>query len=194
MTLIIGNEEPGRVILAADSATGTPEESYTEPHLSKIAFCGGDRYLVGSCGSARVAQVLQHLTEWPEPPTSGDLLPFLIREVVPEILRSVQEASAAEPSNGLYLGKTTVVLLGVRGELYALASDLTVFRARGPACIGCGRRAAYPVLEALEKAGVEPARRRMEMTLDVVARHVPVVQPPFRFLELTAESGGGSAR
>ena len=139
------------------------------------------------CGSARVGQVLQHCTEWPEPPPSVDLLPFLVREVVPEILRSVRDAGAAEPSDGLYLGKTTVVLLGVRGELYVLASDLTVFRARGPACIGCGRRAAYPVLDALEAASIRPARRRMEMTLDIVARHVPFVAPPFRFLELMGE-------
>ncbi len=53
MTLIIGNEVPGRVIMAADSAIGSPEESYVEPHLPKIALCGGDRYLVGACGSAR---------------------------------------------------------------------------------------------------------------------------------------------
>ncbi len=91
----------------------------------------------------------------------------------------------------LYLGKNTVVLIGVRDELYVLASDLTVVRARGPACIGRGRHAAYPVMEALERAGIAPARKRIEMTLDIVARHVPVVEPPFRFLALPAERDDG---
>jgi len=185
MTLIVGIEKKARVTMGADSACGWREEVFTDPHGAKIALCGGGRYLIGSCGSARVAQVLQHLTEWPEPPPSGDLLPFLIREVAPEVLRSVKAASAAyaEPNDGLHLGKNTVVLIGVRGELYSLSSDLTVMR-QSSACIGFGRTAGNPVMEALEKAGIEPARKRVEMTLEIVARHTPLVAPPFRILEL----------
>jgi hypothetical protein len=185
MSLIIGKEEPDRVVMGADSAGGSPEEFYLYPHLPKIALCG--QYLVGSCGSARVGQVLQHHVEWPEPPRSADLLPFLVRELVPEIRRTAEEAGIA-PERQFFLGAKTVVLLGIRGELYVLCSDLTVFRSRGVACIGCGRHAAYPVMAALQEAGIGSARQQIEMTLDVVARHVPVVGPPFRLLELTPEA------
>jgi len=123
MTLIIGKEEPGRLVMGADSAGGTPEEFYVYPHLPKIAQCGS--YLVGACGSGRVVQILQHCVKWPEPPLSGDLLPFLIHEVVPEILRAAQ-AGGVEPARGLFLGDRTVVQIGVRGELYVMSSDLEV--------------------------------------------------------------------
>jgi len=184
MTLIIGIEEPKRVILAADSAFGNPEESYIYPNVSKIERCGP--YLVGGCGMTRITQTLRHFVEWPKPPESGDLLPFLIREVLPEVRRAV-EAVGAGQSGRLFLGDKTALLIGIRGQLYAVGSDLAVVRTNGLACIGCGRHAAYPVMEALERAGIEPARKRMEMTLEIVARHVPVVAPPFRFLELPAE-------
>ncbi len=184
MTLIIGKEKQGRIIMAADSAFGSPEEFYIYPNVSKIARCGP--YLVGGCGATRITQTLRHFVEWPEPPESDDLLPFLIREVLPEVRRAV-EAVGAGQSGRLFLGDKTALLIGIRGQLYAVGSDLAVIRTHGLACIGCGRHAAYPVMEALERAGIEPARKRIEMTLDIVARHVPVVEPPFRFFELPAE-------
>ncbi len=184
MTLVIGNEVPGGVIMAADSAAGRPEEFYVYRHLEKIACCGP--YLIGHCGNARIGQVLHHLIDWPEPPSSGLLAPFLIREVMPVVRRAVQDAGAAQEGRAI-LGETTVVLVAVGGELYIVGNDLTVVRSEGLACIGCGRHAAYPAMEALRAAGVEPARKRIEMTLEIVARRVPVVEPPFRFLTLSAE-------
>ena len=188
MTLVIANEVPGGVIMAADSAAGKPEEFYVYRHLEKIARCG--RYLVGHCGNARIGQVLNHLVEWPEPPSSGPLAPFLIREVIPAIRRALQHAGAAQEGPAI-LGETTVVLVAVGSELYIVGNDLTVVRSEGLTCIGCGRHAAYPVMEALEAAGVEPAQRRIEMALEIVARRVPVVEPPFRFLTLPAECNDG---
>ncbi len=182
MTTVIAVEEHARVIMGADSAAGKPEEYYVFRHLEKIARCG--RYLIGHCGNARIGQVLHHLVEWPEPPSSGPLAPFLIREVMPEVRRAVQDAGAAQEGRCI-LGDTTVVLLAVRGELYVVCADLTVIRSDGLACIGCGRHAAYPAMEALELSGVEPARKRIETALEIVARRVPVVEPPFRFLEGT---------
>ncbi len=182
MTTVIAVEEQGRVIMGADSAAGKPEEFYVFSQLEKIACCG--RYLIGHCGSARIGQILTHLVEWPEPPSAGPLAPFLIREVIPEARRAVRRAGAAQEGRAI-LGDTTVVLIAVRGELYIVGNDLAVVRSDGLACIGCGRHAAYPVMEALELAGVGPARKRIEMALEIVARRVPVVEPPFRFLENT---------
>ena len=106
--------------------------------------------------------------------------------MAPAILLAAQ-AAGIEPAQGLFLGDRTVVQIGVRGELYVMGSDLVVFRSRGLSCIGYGRHAGYPVMEALDRAGVGPARRQIEMTLEIVAQHVPVVAPPFRFLEQSAD-------
>jgi len=180
MTLVIAEEEEGRVVMGADTAAGRPEEFYVYEHLEKIARRGP--YLLGHCGSTRIGQVLQHLVEWPDPPAGGPLAPFLIREVVPKIRQTLLDVGAAR--DGPYiLGDTTVILVAARGEIDVIGADLTVVRSNGLSCIGCGRHAAYPTMEALKAAGIGPARRRIEMALEIVARRVPVVEPPFRFLE-----------
>ncbi len=189
MTLVIAVEEAGRVVMGADSAAGNPEEFYVYPRLEKIARRGP--YLVGHCGNGLVGQVVNILVEWPEPPVSGELLPFLVREVVPEIRRTVRAADAAGEGRFI-LGDKTVLLLGVRGRLFVVGADLCVVRSPGLSCIGAGRHAAYPAMEALEAAGVEPARKRIETALEIVARRVPVVEPPFRILEGRAREDQGS--
>lgn len=180
MTLIIAEEEAGRIVMGADSAAGSKDEVYSYPELEKIFERGP--YTIGSCGNGLIGQVLQVLVEWPEPPKSGEILPFLVREVVPEIRRAVVDAGAAQEGQGI-LGDTTVLFLGVRGTLFVICADLTVVKSRGWACIGSGRQRAYPTMEALKAAGVEPARERIERTLEVVAEYTPLVRPPWRFLE-----------
>ncbi len=180
MTLVIAVEEAGRIVMGADSAAGNPEEFYVYPQLEKIVRRGP--YLVGHCGSGLVGQVVNLLVEWPDPPASGALLPFLVRELVPEIRRAVRAAGAAQEGRAI-LGEKTVLLLGVRGQLFVAAADLCVVRSPRLSCIGAGRHAGYPAMEALEAAGVEPARQRIETALEIVARRVPVVEPPFRILE-----------
>jgi 20S proteasome alpha/beta subunit len=184
MSLAIGVETKDRVLMGADSAVGilgSPGEIYSLRHLEKIVRCGP--YLLGYCDNARVGQVLVHHLSWPEPPDSQPLTSFLIRELVPEIRRTLQDADAAQEGRTI-LGPDTVLLVAARGELYTINADLTVVRSEGLVCIGCGRHAAYPVMDALQAAGVESARQRIEMTLEIVAGRSPLVRPPFRFLEL----------
>jgi hypothetical protein len=39
-------------------------------------------------------------------------------------------------------------------------------------------------MKALKAAGVEPARKRIELTLAAAAEECSFVRPPFRFLEM----------
>jgi hypothetical protein len=183
MSLVISEEEEGRVIMGADSAAGSAEEIHVYPDLEKIVQRGP--YLVGHCGQALVGQAVNVFVEWPEPPKSGELLPFLVREVVPEIRRGVQEAGAVYEGPAI-LGDKTVLVLALRGQLFVIGSDLFVIKSPGLTCIGAGRPYAYPTMKALKAAGVEPARKRIEMTLKAAAEECPFVRPPFRFLK----SGG----
>jgi ATP-dependent protease HslVU (ClpYQ) peptidase subunit len=181
MSLVISTEEAGHVLMGADSAAGSAEEVHVFPDLEKIIRRGP--YLVGHCGRALVGQALSVLAKWPEPPKRGEeLLPFLVREVVPEIRRAVRDAGAAAEGPGI-LGDKTVLLVGLHGQLFAVGADLFVVKAPGLFCIGAGRPYAYPTMKALKAAGVEPARKRIEMTLKAAAEECPLVRPPFRFLE-----------
>ncbi len=180
MTLVIAQEEAERVIMGADSAAGSLEEVHTFPNLEKIVRRGP--YLVGHCGNGLVGQVVNLLVEWPKPPTSGDILPFFAREIVPEIRRAVQDAGAAQEGRGI-LGDKTVLLIGLRGQLFIVAADLNVIRSPGLSCIGAGRHHGYAAMHALKAAGIEPATKRIEMALQAAAEYSLYVRPPFRILE-----------
>lgn len=130
----------------------------------------------------RFGQVVNLLVEWPEPPRSGELLPFLAREVVPEIRRAVQDAGAAQDGREI-LGNQTVLLVGLLGQLFIVARDLYVVPSPGPSCIGSGRHHGYGAMHALKAAGVEPAQKRIEMALEAAADYSLCVRPPFRILE-----------
>ncbi len=179
MTLVIAEEEANRVIMGADSAAGDRDEIHTYPDLEKIVQRGS--YLVGHCGNGLVGQVVNLLVEWPEPPGSGELLPFFAREVVPEIRRAIQDAGAAQEGRGI-LGDKTVLLIGLSGQLFIVGADLNVVRSPGLSCIGAGRHHGYGAMHALKAAGVAPAQKRIEIALQTAANYPPYVRPPFRLL------------
>jgi len=183
MTCIVGLTDGKTVTFGADSATGMGEEIYTlKVHK---AFARGP-YLFGVCGSPRVGQILRFRMELPEPPAT-DLEPFLVRELVPVIRRALAEEGVAGSGQAI-LGEKTTILVGCRGQLWTICSDLTVVREVAYAAIGSGRLRAYGALHALAAAGVEPARRRLELALEAAAAYTANVRPPWTFV-----SGGATA-
>ena len=180
MTLIIAEEEEGRVIMGADSAACSPNEVYTLPALEKIVQRG--QYLIGACGSGRVCQVIRTLVEWPELPDTDALLPFLVRQVAPAIRVAVQEAGALQEGRSK-LGDKTQVVLGIQGQVFYLTTDLAVVKGNPVVCIGSGRHHGYAAMHALAAAGITPARARIQLALEATAEYSLQVRPPFRFLE-----------
>ncbi len=179
MTCVVGTTDGETVILGADSAAGNGEEIYTVPAAPKIFV--RDPYLVGVCGSYRVAQILRFGAEWPDVPPSADLESFLIRELVPAIRSAVTAEGVAESGRWI-LGDKTALLFGCRGQLWHVGADLTVLPETGYAAIGSGRLRAYAALHALQAAGVEPPRRRLELALEAAAAFTSNVRPPWHFL------------
>ena len=184
MTLVIAEKEAGRVIMGADSAAGNQEEIHTYPDLEKIVQRGP--YLVGHCGNGRVGQVVSLVVEWPEPPRSGELLPFFAREFVPEIRRAVQDAGAAQEGRAI-LGGKTLLLIGLFDHLFIVAPDLNIVRSPGLSCIGAGRHYGYGAMHALKAADIEPAQKRIEIALQAASSYSPYVRPPFRILETSSD-------
>lgn len=180
MTLIISAEEEGCVIMGADSAASSPNEVYTFPALEKIVQCG--EYLIGACGSGRVCQIIRTLVEWPEVPETDVLMPFLVRKVAPAIRDAVEEAGALQ--EGLSgLGNKTQIVLGIKGQLFYIATDLAIVKSHSMGCIGSGRHHGYAAMHALAAVGVGPARKRIQLALEAAAEYSLQVRPPFRFLE-----------
>jgi hypothetical protein len=179
MTCVVGSIDGPTVILGADSAAVGPDAEIYTPPEPKVFTCGP--YVMGVCGSYRVAQVLRCQAELPEPPTPADLGPFLIREVAPTI-SDLLEAEGVVASGHAYLGDKVALLLGYQGQLWHIGSDLTVLPEVEFGAIGSGRHRAYAALDALKTAGVEPARRRLELALETVAKYTATVRPPWHFV------------
>ena len=179
MTCVVGSIDQQAVILAGDSAaTGDGSEIYTlaEP---KVFACGP--YVVGVCGSYRVAQVLRCQGDLPEPPPATDIGSFLIRDLAPGI-SDLLEAEGVAGSRRAYLGDKVALMLGYRGQLWHIGSDLTVLPGGEFGAIGSGRYWAYAALHALKAADVEPAQRRLELALEAAAKYTATVRPPWHFL------------
>ncbi len=183
MTCVVGSIDGQSVILAADSAAvGDPDgsEIYTMPE-PKVFECGA--YLIGVCGSYRVGQVLRYRGQLPEPSaTAADVGSFLIRDLAP----AIGELLAAEGVVGSHrtdLGDKVALLLGYRGQLWCIASDLSVLPEVEFGAIGSGRLRAYAALHALKSAGVEPAQRRLELALEAAAKYTASVRPPWHFVQ-----------
>ena len=146
---------------------------------TKVLVCGP--YVVGVCGSYRVAQVLRYQAELPEPPDSTDLESFLIRDLAPAV-GDLLAAQGVVGSHRTYLGEKVALLLGYRGQLWCIASDLTVLPEVEFGAIGSGRLRAYAALHALRTAGVEPVQRRLELALEAAAKYTGSVRPPWHFV------------
>lgn len=187
MTCIVGSVDGQAVILAADSAAlGAPDgsEIYTIPE-PKVFGCGP--YVVGVCGSYRVAQVLRYRGELPEPPDPTQFGSFLACDLAPRI-GALIAAEGVVGSHHTYLGDKVALLLGYQAELWHIAPDLTVLPEVEFGAIGSGRHRAYAALHALNSAGVEPAQRRLELALETAAKYTASVRPPWHFVRTDSES------
>ncbi len=181
MTCVAAVVSGDTILAGADSAAGMGEEIY---RLDEPKVFVREPYLLGYCGSLRIGQILRHRVELPEPPESEDLTPFLVRELVPAVRRAVEEEGAAGEGKA-FLGEKTVILIGWRGKLWTLGTDLSIFPAGADfVAIGSGRPRSYGAFHALAAAGVEPARRRLELALEAAAAYTSNVRAPFHFVTL----------
>ncbi len=184
MTCVVGVTDGEIITLGADSAAGGSGDEIYTLDMRKV-FARG-QYLFGACGSPRVGQVLRYQAELPEPPASADLEPFLVRELVPAIRTAVEDEGLASPGRA-FLGEKTALLVGCRGRLWCITSDLTVIPEHPFAAIGSGRLRAYGALHALQAAGVEPVQRQLELALAAAAAYTANVRPPWQFVSSADE-------
>ena len=185
MSVIVGFQQDGSVTIGADSAysSGEGESAFVFPLPQGPKVWEQGPYLIGGCGSPRALQLLRHTAELPDPPAQGDLGRFLVAEIVP-ILRQVMGAAEVHGAQqGAPMGRTSL-LLGLRGELWEIAADLTVMDPGVYGAIGFGFRPAFGALLGITKLGVS-GPRAVEIALEVAAATTPSVCPPFRILTST---------
>ena len=174
MTAIVGYTNGETVWIGADSAIsdgGGGVTSSQDPKVFQI-----DDYLVGYSGDVRAGQALHY--EW-EIPRRGHI--GLMKFMCSKFVRSLEACLGGGDSK-----LQAEILVGIRGRLFIVSSDLAVVEEYGQvAAVGSGGDLALGSL-LTSPAKLSPGRRLIK-ALEVAASHSQGVRPPWRSEEHTSE-------
>ena len=174
MTCIVGVEHAGGVTIGVDSLAST--EDVTVRRADPKLFTVGP-YLIGSCGSVRTTQLLQHAFK-PSRPDLRDLHRFMVTDFVDAVRECLAGGDALRYDNQV-AEMTGAFLVGVAGNVYAIERDLQVGRlAYGYNTVGSGEPFALGSLHTTATMNLTPAKR-VRLALEAAAEHNPYVRAPF---------------
>lgn len=177
MTCVVGIETPNGVVMGADSFSGT--ENGEPMGLARKVVRRGE-WLIALSGSCRAADLIQYGTIWRSPPTGVDLKRFIVMEVTPALSKLKADGACVyseKDGGGTYY--QFQLLLGIRGKVFAVHSDLSVARREdGFDAIGSGQPYALGALAAAPLSW--SPRRRVLAALRAAERFAGGVRRPFR--------------
>lgn len=177
MTVIAGIIGPDCLYLGADSFVGSGWEKH-EQRSPKVWQAG--EYLLGSSGTARVAQIIRLGFQPPE--CGEDVLRHLVTDFT-NALRECLRAHGALGRSDEMDSMPNEILIGVRGRLYAMGKTFGIGETIEPfAAIGSGHEYALGAFHASEKDSVD-ASDKLLLALEAAARFDPGVSAPFTIIE-----------
>lgn len=172
MTLIVGLEHDGKVVVGADSFVGNGNHCYRvgEPKV----FRNGP-LLIGYCGSMRFGALMRHKLTVPRRNKDQSNSEYMATSVADRIRKVVADNGYQRKKDEREHGG--FALIGYKGRLYRLQEqyDLTPV-GDGWIAQGAGEDIAIGVLAATE--GMD-GPDRVEHVLSLVARFSPWVAEPF---------------
>ena len=148
-------------------------------------------FLYGYCGSLRAGQILQHIFAAPQLPdddTDDAIEKYLVQEWSEALRSCFLDSGHAKIKHEVQTANDTWFLLGVRGRLYQMQGDYSVWRvSRGYQAIGSGEQFALGALEVMSKQRKYRAERMILTALAAAAEHAPTVGPPFNVVTTVVE-------
>lgn len=174
MTCIVGVEHDGCVTIGVDSLASTEDIAVqrADPKLFTVG-----PYLIGSSGSVRTTQLLQHSFK-PGRPDVNNLHRFMVTSFVDALRDCLSEGDALRYENQVATMPGSF-LVGVAGSVYSIECDLQVGRlAYGYNTVGSGEPFALGSLHTTAAMNISPARR-IRLALAAAAEHNPYVRAPF---------------
>lgn len=148
MTTIIGVQRQWGVLMAADSQVNWGDRPTTSFGVEKITSRNG--YLIAAAGDGRVADMVCYEWKPPKITGSGDMHKFVVTKVVPSLRKFLNDGNAD------YKNAEFEILIALRGQLYAIASDLSVIRDE-EGFYGIGTGGQYAVGALYSGASLEDA-------------------------------------
>ena len=179
MTCIVGVEHDGGVTIGGDSAL-SDQWSGTSMVSTKVWKRG--EWVYGGCGSLRAMQILRYIFSAPQLPDDEDddsLEEYLVTEWSEALRAAFLDSGNAKIKHEVQSTPNSWFLFGVRGRLYTMQSDFSVWRNdKGYAAIGSGEQIALGALEILKGRRTSASDKILD-ALKAAAEHVPSVGPPF---------------
>lgn len=194
MTCIVGVTDGERVVLGADSASASQHDLYIR--ATHKLFQRG-QYGFGFTRSWRMGQILEHVSELPEPPEditcARELEHFMVASFVPAIRESfaahgyAKSLTVARSADYTEVGQDAggVFLVALYGHLFEVREDYQVVRPATPyAAVGAGAIAALGALHALHAHTEMSLFDLAEAALEASEMCSQYVRNPFCFLDL----------
>lgn len=180
MTCIVGIEHEGTVYMGGDSAM-TAGWALTLTAHGKLFQRGP--YLVGTCGSPRMGQLIQYRlpidNRTPPRPSLEKCDEFMATTFIENVRKCLKDGGFAGKENEREEGGE--FLVGFQGHLYEINSDYQARRSLAPYnAVGSGEEIAKGALHATSHL---PPRERLQCALVAAEAHNAAVRGPFTFLE-----------
>lgn len=154
MTAIVGavNQDTKDVWMGCDSAVTSSDFSQFTKTSSKI-FRNGP-FLIGTCGSVRVGQLLQHSFKPPDHDPRWSIDKFMVTEFADKVRECLKKGGALSitNTNEEHIIGYSNALVGYRGRLFHVYSDLQVTEPdTGFTAAGCAQDLGRGALDVLLK-------------------------------------------
>lgn len=186
MTCIVGLVQDGEVWIGGDSASSN--ESGVDIRSDKKIFTlrsrtEGQEYLIGFANSYRMGQIIQYHTQIPYPAyrtPDKELDGYMVRTFCSSIEAAFKKNNYVSSEEDQ--GPTGDFLVGIKGHLYQISSDMSIARFDcNYTAVGSGAEYALGALHALKGYDVMP-EERVKMALEAAEEHSPSVRRPFILL------------
>ena len=175
----------GDIYMGGDSA-GTAPDGGQSVFINKKVFTPvhGPHYLIGTCGSFRLAQVLKYGLKPPSPPPSSvDFEHFMAEDFIDSVRECYKAAGVLTHSDdGADTGYGGTFMVGYQGRLFKVEENFQVLAdRRNYIAIGSGENIALGVLFATE--GDDPYSRIIT-AMQAAAAFNCWVREPFEVMRL----------
>lgn len=175
VTCIVGFVEGNTVYMGGDAA-GTNYQLHQDLYDTPKVF-RNDGALIGSCGSARQADLLRHVLKMPDHDPRMDLEKYMVKEFVNAVRDCFKSGGVCATDKGVEQSCGHFIV-GLKGRLFVIYDDFQVRVPKLPyAAVGCGDQIALGALFASDH--VTSGRERVELALKASERFSAGVRGPF---------------
>lgn len=183
MSCVIGMKKSNGGLVVGGDGLLSDADSQATLATPKVFECG--EFLYGAVGSLRNSQILQYNFSAPLIPKTWDTMRYICELWVGSFRKAVTIGQSLTVKDEIAsLEETSQVLIGLRGELFEVQSDFSVFSPERPyLTIGAGQPYVLGALDAFTRHTRLSPRRMVQVALEIAASHCPSVGPPYTLIE-----------